>query len=202
MKAIIGEKAEMTQIFDESGNIIPTTIVKCRGTTVLGKRTMDSDGYNSLMLGYGTRNDPNRPLRGFFKKTGIRPTRVVREVRTADLDSMKIGDVIGVTQFEVGDRVRVRGISKGKGLQGPIKRWGFHRGPMTHGSKSHRVQGSIGSSASPSRVWKGKKMAGKMGARRTTVKNLSIVKIDEEQNLLYIKGALPGVRGGLLVIRA
>lgn len=201
MKAVIGEKIGMTQMFDDNGIFIPVTIVRCTGTTVVGKRTVNRDGYNSIVLGYGVAKQPNRPQGGFFKKKGINPVKVMREVRSDDLDGLKVGELMGVNQFEIGDRVRVTGISKGKGFQGPIKRWGFHRGPLSHGSKSHRVQGSMGSSAFPGRVWKGKKMAGRMGGRKTTVGNLSVVKVDEEQSLLYIKGALPGVRGSIIVIR-
>lgn len=202
MKAIIGEKIGMSQIFNDKGVVVPTTVVRCKGTTIVCKRTGDKDGYNSVVLGYGVAKHPNRPYRGIFKKSGIVPVKIMKELRTDNLEGIIVGETISISQFEVGNKVRVTGISKGKGFQGPIKRWGFHRGPMSHGSKSHRTQGSLGASAYPSRVWKGKKMAGRMGGQKTTIKNLAIVKIDEEQNLIYIKGALPGVRGSYLFIRS
>lgn len=201
MKAIIGKKVEMTQIFDDNGNVIPVTAVKCNGATVIGIRTKEKNGYNAIVLGYGVAKHPNLPYRGIFKKLGIAPMRIIKEIRREDIEEINIGDVMGVSQFKVGERVFVTGVSKGKGFQGPIKRWGFTRGPMSHGSKSHRVQGSIGASAYPGRVWKGKKMAGRMGGNKVTLKNLPVVKINEEQNLIYLKGAVPGTRGSFLVIK-
>lgn len=201
MKAILGEKIEMTQIFDGKGNVIPVTVVRCNGTTVVDIRTKEKNGYNAVVLGYGMAKHPNLPYRGIFKKLNIAPVRIMKEIRRENTEGINIRDVVSVSQFKVSETVCVTGISKGKGFQGPIKRWGFTRGPMSHGSKSHRVQGSIGSSADPGRVWKGKKMAGKTGADKVTLKNLSIVKIDEDQNLIYLKGPVPGIKGGFLVIK-
>jgi len=201
MKAILGEKIGMTQIFNDKGNVIPVTVVRCNGTTVVGIRTKEKDGYNAVVLGYGVAKHPNLPYRGIFKKLNIVPVRIMKEIRRETTEGINIRDVMSVSQFKVSEMVCVTGISKGKGFQGPIKRWGFTRGPMSHGSKSHRVQGSIGASADPGRVWKGKKMAGKTGAEKVTLKNLSIVKIDEDQNLIYLKGAVPGIKGSFLVIK-
>ncbi|OYD14191.1 50S ribosomal protein L3 [candidate division WOR-3 bacterium JGI_Cruoil_03_44_89] len=201
MKAILGKKIEMTQVFDDNGNVIPVTVVRCNGNSIVGIRTRERDGYNAVILGYGVAKHPNLPHRGIFKKMGIAPVKIMREIRKEDIEGTNIGGTVPVSQFEVGEKVFVTGVSKGKGFQGPIKRWGFTRGPMSHGSKSHRVQGSIGASADPARVWKGKKMAGRMGGVRVTLKNVSIVKIDDEQNLIYLKGAVPGTRGSFLVIK-
>jgi len=201
MKATLGEKIGMTQIFDDKGNVIPVTVVRCNGTIVVGIRTKEKDGYNAVVLGYGVAKHPNLPYGGIFKKLNIAPMKIMKEIKRENTEGINIRDVMTVSQFKVGEMVCVTGISKGKGFQGPIKRWGFTRGPMSHGSKSHRVQGSIGSSADPGRVWKGKKMAGKTGADKVTLKNLSIVKIDEDQNLIYLKGTVPGIKGGFLVIK-
>jgi large subunit ribosomal protein L3 len=202
MKAILGEKVGMTQVFDDNGNVVPVTVVRCNGTTVVSLRTIEKDTYNAVVLGYGVAKHPNLPYRGVFKKLGVPPVRIMREVRRENIEGINIGDVMRVSQFEVGEKVYVTGISKGKGFQGPVKRWGFSRGPMSHGSKSHRVQGSMGSSADPGRVWKGKKLAGRTGGDKVTLKNLSIVKIDDEQNLIYLKGAVSGARGSFLVIKS
>ena len=201
MNTIIGEKIGMSHLFDEAGFLIPVTIVRCDATTLVGTRNIEKDNYNALIIGYGKMKHPTLPYRGMFRKLSIPPTKVIVEVRVDELKDLKVGDIFTASTFKPGEKVCVTGTSKGKGFQGPIKRWGFSRGPMTHGSKSHRVQGSIGASADPSRVWKGKKMAGKTGAKKVTVKNLSVVKVDEKENMLYIKGAIPGVKKGIVLIR-
>ncbi|MEA3431590.1 MAG: 50S ribosomal protein L3, partial [candidate division WOR-3 bacterium] len=142
MKAILGEKIGMTQIFDDKGNVIPVTVVRCNSTVVVGIRTKEKDGYNAVVLGYGVAKHPNLPYRGIFKKLNIAPVKIMKEIRRENTEGINIRDVMTVSQFKVGEMVCVTGISKGKGFQGPIKRWGFTRGPMSHGSKSHRVQGS------------------------------------------------------------
>lgn len=201
MNTVIGKKIAMTQIFKDDGALVPVTVIKCEGTTVVGIVAKEKRGYNAIVMGYGKANNPTLPYRGLFRGVGGKVPEVVMETRTEKIDGINIGALIPLSIFEVGDKVSVTGISKGKGFQGPIKKWNFSRGPMSHGSHSHRVQGSIGSSADPSRVWKGKKMAGRMGGVRVTTRNLLIVKMDEKENLIYIRGAVPGVRKGVVLIR-
>lgn len=201
-KGIIGKKIGMTQVFDETGNVIPVTVIQAGPCTVVQKKTAEKDGYSSVQLGFADEkeNRVTKPMKGHFDKAGVGYKKVLKEFRLEDAESLNVGDVISVDTFEVGAGVDVTGISKGKGFAGPMKH-GLHRGPMTHGSKSKRVSGSMGMCSNPGRVFKGKVLPGHMGVQKVTVQNLEVVKIDAEQNLILVKGAIPGNKGGLVTIR-
>lgn len=203
-KAIIGKKVGMTQIFDENGKVIPVTVVEAGPCVVSQKKTVETDGYNAVQIGYGDVRPKlvNKPMKGHFDKSDVAPKRVLKECRFDDISSYNIGDIIKVDIFENGEKVDVIGTSKGKGYAGVIKRWNFRRLKETHGTgPTVRKGGSIGACSDPSRVFKGKKMAGHLGAERVTVQNLKIAKIDSENNLIAIKGAVPGPNGGIVLIR-
>ncbi len=203
-KALIGKKIGMTQIFDEKGNVVPVTVVEAGPCVVSMKKTVETDGYTAVQLGFGDMkaNKVNKPMQGHFKKADVAPKKVLKEFRFDDCDAYSVGDVLKADIFEAGTKVDVTGTSKGKGYAGVIKRWNFSRLKETHGSGPvARHGGSMGACSSPSRVWKGKKMAGHLGAEKVTVKNLTVVKIDAENNLIAIKGAIPGANGGYVVIR-
>ncbi len=203
-KALIGKKIGMTQIFDEKGNVVPVTVVEAGPCVVSMKKTVESDGYCAIQLGFGDMkaNKVTKPMQGHFKKADVAPKKVLKEFRFDDCDAYSVGDVLKADIFEAGTKVDVTGTSKGKGYAGVIKRWNFGRLKETHGSGPvARHGGSMGACSSPSRVWKGKKMAGHLGAEKVTVKNLTLVKIDAENNLIAIKGAIPGANGGYVVIR-
>ena len=194
-KGIIGKKIGMTQVFDEQGHVIPVTVIQAGPCVVVQKKTEEKDGYNSVQLGYGDVKEKHttKPLQGHFKKAGVELKKVLREFRLEAAADMNVGDIVDVDTFAAGDSVDVTGISKGKGYAGTIKRYGGHRTPMTHGGGPvHRHAGSMGACSSPSRIFKGKKMPGHMGAVRVTVQNLDVVKVDTENHLLVIKGAIPG----------
>ncbi len=203
-KAIIGKKIGMTQVFDENGKVIPVTVVQAGPCVVSQKKTVETDGYNALQLGYGDIRPKlvNKPLKGHFDKSDIAPKKTLREFRFADISAYNVGDIIKADVFELGEKVDVTGTSKGKGWAGVIKRWNFRRLKETHGSGPVvRKGGSIGACSDPSRVFKGKKMSGHLGAERVTVQNLAVVKVDVENNLIAIKGAVPGPKGGIVFIR-
>lgn len=203
-KAIIGKKIGMTQVFDENGKVIPVTVVQAGPCVVSQKKTVEIDGYNALQLGYGDIRPKlvNKPLKGHFDKSDIAPKKTLREFRFADISAYNVGDIIKADVFESGEKVDVTGTSKGKGWAGVIKRWNFRRLKETHGSGPVvRKGGSIGACSDPSRVFKGKKMSGHLGAERVTVQNLAVVKVDVENNLIAIKGAVPGPKGGIVFIR-
>ena len=203
-KAIIGKKIGMTQVFDENGKVIPVTVVQAGPCVVSQKKTIETDGYNALQLGYGDIRPKlvNKPLKGHFDKSDIAPKKTLREFRFADISAYNVGDIIKADVFESGEKVDVTGTSKGKGWAGVIKRWNFRRLKETHGSGPVvRKGGSIGACSDPSRVFKGKKMSGHLGAERVTVQNLAVVKVDVENNLIAIKGAVPGPKGGIVFIR-
>lgn len=203
-KAIIGKKIGMTQVFDENGKVIPVTVVQAGPCVVSQKKTVETDGYNALQLGYGDIRPKlvNKPLKGHFDKSDIAPKKTLREFRFADISAYNVGDIIKADVFESGEKVDVTGTSKGKGWAGVIKRWNFRRLKETHGSGPVvRKGGSIGACSDPSRVFKGKKMSGHLGAERVTVQNLAVVKVDVENNLIAIKGAVPGPKGGIVFIR-
>lgn len=202
VEGIIGEKIGMTQIYLSNGEVAPVTVVEAGPCKVVQKKTGASDGYSAVQLSFREVNEKrvNRPISGHFKKAGINLFRYIREMK-GDVDSIKIGDEINIDIFKVGERVDVTGISKGKGFAGVIKRHHFAGGPATHGSMFHRAPGSIGSSSWPSRVRKNKRLPGHMGAERVTVQGLEIVDIKKDNNLLFIRGAVPGSPGGLLIIR-
>lgn len=202
-KAIIGKKIGMSQIFEENGRVIPVTVVEAGPCPVVQKKTVEKDGYAALQIGYGKVNvkTVNKPDAGHFKKTGIEPTRVLKEFRLDNSADYEVGQVIKADIFAVGDKVDISGTSKGKGFSGTIKRWNFHIGPKAHGSGYHRGVGSMGSNSNPSRVFKNKKMPGQYGNEKCTVQNLMIVRVDVERNLLLIKGAVPGARGGIVTLK-
>ncbi len=202
-KGIIGKKIGMTQIFDESGKVIPVTVVEAGPCVVVQKKTIENDGYSSVQVGYGdvkiTR--VNKPMQGHFKKADVACKKRLREFRFEDCDSINVGDIIKVDTFTVGDIVDVSGTSKGKGFQGTIKRNNNSRIKETHGSGPvHRHAGSMGACSSPSRIFKGKALPGHMGAEKVTVQNLEIVKVDVENNLIALKGAIPGPKNGIICI--
>ena len=202
-KAILGTKIGMTQIFGEGGKVIPVTAILAGPCTVIQKKTVETDGYNAVQVGYGdvTEKHVNKPLKGHFAKANTANKKYLREFRLEDVESVNVGDEIKADVFEAGEKVDVSGISKGHGFAGPMKRWNLHRGPMSHGSHSQRVSGSMGMCSYPGRVFKGKKLPGHFGVDKATIQNLEIVKVDAEQNLILIKGAVPGVKGGLITIR-
>lgn len=203
MKSILGKKIGMTQIFDETGIIVPVTVVEAGPMVITQLKTKENDGYQAVQVGYGEIREKllNKPQKGHFAKAGVGLKRHVREFRTEDLTNYSLAQELNVEMFEAGDKVDVTGTSKGKGFQGPIKRHNLSRGFMTHGSRYHRGPGAMMGASDPSRVFKGKRLAGHMGAERVTIQNLEIVKVDAENNLLLIKGAIPGPKKGLVVVK-
>jgi len=202
-KAILAKKIGMTQIFDESGRVIPVTVIEAGPNPVVQKKTVENDGYSAVQVGFIDVKDKhsNKPKMGHFAKAGVAPKRYLREFRLDDVSSLNVGDEIKADIFEAGEKIDVAGITKGKGFAGTVKRWGTHRGPMTHGSGYHRGPGSMGMCSSPGRVYKGKRLPGHMGVERVTIQNLTVVRVDAERNLILIKGGLPGPKGGLLIIK-
>ncbi len=203
MKAIIGRKLGMTQIFAEDGSAVPVTIVEAGPCTITQIKTPERDGYSALQIGFGTRKakNVNKPMRGHMEKAGKGYFQVLQEVRVDESGDYQIGQALSTDVFEVGERIDVIGTSKGKGFAGTIKRWGFKRGPSTHGCKNVRDPGSTGMATFPGRVLKGKRMAGQKGNKRITTMNLKIVDIRPEQNLMLVKGAIPGSCNGIVFIR-
>ncbi|MDD6284873.1 MAG: 50S ribosomal protein L3 [Firmicutes bacterium] len=202
-KAIIGRKLGMTQIFDNAGNVIPVTVVEAGPCLVTFKKTNENDGYEAVQLGFGEikASKVTKPMKGHFDKNDVAPKRVLKEFRLDDISALNIGDVVKADTFAEGEAVDVTGRSKGKGYAGVIKRHGFHRLKMSHGTGPvARHGGSMGECSTPSRVYKGKKMAGHMGTEKVTVQNLAVVKVDVENNILAIKGAIPGPKGGYVFI--
>ncbi len=202
-KAILGKKIGMTQIFDENGKVVPVTVVEAGPCVISQKKTVETDGYDAVQIGFGDLRPKlvNKPMKGHFDKSDIAPKRVLRECRFDDISTYNVGDIIKADVFENGDKIDIVGTSKGKGYAGVIKRWNFRRLKETHGSGPVvRKGGSIGACSDPSRVFKGKKMSGHLGAERVTVQNLKIVKVDVENNLIAIKGAVPGPNGGIVLI--
>ena len=203
-KALIGKKIGMTQIFNEKGKVVPVTVVEAGPCVVSQLKTVETDGYAAVQMGFGDIKPKHvtKPLQGHFKKADVAPKRILKEFRFDDCSAFELGQIIKADVFETGEKVDVTGRSKGKGYAGVIKRWNFARLKETHGSGPvARHGGSMGACSSPSRVWKGKKMAGHLGAERVTVQNLTVVKIDAENNLLAIKGAVPGPNGGYVVVK-
>ena len=202
-KAILGTKIGMTQIFDADGKVIPVTVIAAGPCVVVQKKTVDNDGYEAVQVGFGEVKEKalNKPMKGHFAKADVANKKYLKEFRLEDCASLNVGDEIKADVFEAGEKIDVTGISKGKGFAGPMKRWGLHRGPMSHGSGYHRGSGSMGACSNPGRVMKGKKLPGHMGVARVTVQNLEVVKVDAEQNLILLKGAVPGNKGGLVTIR-
>ena len=203
IKAILGTKAGMTQIFDEGGKAIPVTVVEAGPCVVIHKKTVENDGYNAIQVGFGAvkAQDLNKPEKGRFDKAQLNPMRYVKELRVEDPGTYKIGQEIKADVFSSGEWVDVSGLSKGKGFAGGIKRHGMHRGPMKHGSKYHRRPGSLGAKG-PARVFLGRKMPGRLGGEKVTVQKLLVVRVDPERNLLLIRGAIPGPKKGLVTIKS
>ena len=202
-KAILTTKVGMTQIFNEDGVLTPVTVLQAGPCVVTQVKTVDNDGYSAVQVGFGDIREKlvNKPMKGHFAKAGVAPKRFVREFKLEDAESYTVGQEIKADVFAAGDKIDATAKSKGKGFQGAIKRHGQSRGPMTHGSKYHRHAGSNGSATTPGRVFKGKKMAGHMGAVRITVQNLEVVRVDAEQNLILVKGAVPGPKKSLVTIK-
>ncbi len=202
-KAILTTKVGMTQIFNEDGVLTPVTVLQAGPCVVTQVKTVENDGYAAVQVGFGDIREKlvNKPMKGHFAKAGVAPKRFVREFRLEDAESYAVGQEIKADVFAAGDKVDATAKSKGKGYQGAIKRHGQSRGPMAHGSKYHRHAGSNGSATTPGRVFKGKKMPGHMGAVRITVQNLEVVRVDAEQNLILVKGAVPGPKKSLVMIK-
>ncbi|MBQ4337869.1 MAG: 50S ribosomal protein L3 [Clostridia bacterium] len=203
-KAIIGKKIGMTQIFDANGNVVPVTVIEAGPCNVVMKKTIENDGYEAVQLGFGDVKVQrvNKPMKGHFKKADTAPKKTLKEFKLDDMSSLNLGDTIKADIFAAGEKVDVVGTSKGKGTAGSIKRWGFARLKESHGTGPvARHAGSLGACSDPSRVYKGKKLAGHLGHERVTIQNLDVVKVDAENNLLAIKGAVPGPKGGIVLIR-
>ena len=204
-KAILGRKLGMTQIFTEEGKVVPVTVVESGNNIVIQNKTVENDGYNAVQLGFGEvkEHKVNKPMKGHFDKAGVKPVKFIREMRLQDASEYKVGDSIGVDIFSEGELVDVTGTSKGKGFAGGIKRHNFARGPMGHGSKSHREPGSTGAmiSGPGGRVLKGKKLPGRMGGKNATVQRLTIAMVDVERNLILVHGSIPGANGTCVMIR-
>lgn len=203
-KGIVGKKLGMTQLFDANGKVVPVTVIEAGPCVVSQKKTVENDGYEAIQVGFGEMkaNKVNKPMKGHFGKADVAPKKVLREFRLDDTSAYEVGAILKADVFAEGDKVDVTGISKGKGYAGVIKRWNFSRLKMSHGTGPvARHGGSLGASSTPSRVMKGKKMAGHLGAERVTVQNLDIVKIDAENNIIAVKGAIPGPKGGIVVLK-
>ena len=204
-KAILGKKLGMTQIFTEEGAVVPVTVVEASPNVVVRVKTVDTDGYNSIQIGYGDIKEKHltKPVKGQFDKAGVTPVKYLRELRLDDTPEYTVGQTLAADIFASSDLVDVIGTSKGKGFAGTIERHGFHRGPMGHGSKSHREPGSLGpmTSGGGGKVVKGKKLPGQYGGNQATVLRLSVVKVDMDKNLILIKGGIPGAKGSLVMIR-
>jgi large subunit ribosomal protein L3 len=203
VNGLLGRKLGMTRIFTEDGRWIDVTLLEAGPCKVVQRKTQDQDGYNAVQMGFGSVKEARckKPMRGHYASAGLEPMRFLREFRVEEAEELKQGDEIRTDIFKAGDRVDVSGTSKGKGFQGVIKRHGFGGGPGGHGSHFHRAPGSIGQSADPAKVYKGKRMPGQMGNVRKTTQNLEVVDVDLEKNLLVIRGAVPGAKGGLVMVK-
>lgn len=202
-KAIIGQKMGMTQLFTETGTVVPVTVVLAGPCAIVQKKTKETDGYEALKVAFGSvkEKNVNKPDAGQFKKVGAAPARFLRELRLENSSEYEVGQSITCDIFSAGDKVDVVANSKGKGFTGVIQRWNQHRGPMSHGSGSHRVVGSMGANSTPSRVFKNKHMPGHQGNQQVTLQNLEIAKVDLARNVLLVKGALPGAKGALVLVK-
>jgi large subunit ribosomal protein L3 len=203
MAGLIGRKLGMTRIFADDGSVVPVSVIEATPNTVTRIRTVERDGYAAVQIGAGSARRVTKPVAGQLKSLPKDQQRVrhLREIRVPDGEGFEVGQQVGVDLFTAGEEVDVTGVSKGKGFAGVIERHNFKRGPKTHGSDHHRAPGSIGAGTYPGRVWKGTRMAGQMGNARVTVKKLTVVRVDPERNLLLVRGAVPGARNGLLMIR-
>jgi len=203
-KGILGKKVGMTQVFTESGELVPVTVIEAKPNVVLQVKTVETDGYNAVQLGFDDKRNvlSNQPEQGHVKKADTSPKRFIREIRDAELGDVEVGSEITVETFKQGDIIDVTGTSKGKGFQGVIKRHNQSRGPETHGSRYHRRPGSMGQAADPARVFKGKKLPGRMGGQTTTIQNLEIVRVDADKNVILVKGNVPGPKKSMIEIRS
>lgn len=203
-KGILGKKVGMTQVFTESGELVPVTVIEAKPNVVLQVKTVETDGYNAVQLGFDDKRNvlSNQPEQGHVKKADTSPKRFIREIRDAELGDVEVGSEITVETFKQGDIIDVTGTSKGKGFQGVIKRHNQSRGPETHGSRYHRRPGSMGQAADPARVFKGKKLPGRMGGQTTTIQNLEIVRVDADKNVILVKGNVPGPKKSMVEIRS
>ena len=203
MKGIIGRKVGMARVFDDKGDVVPVTVIEAGPCPVVDVRTKDKHGYNAIQIGFGRRKKSRttKAAAGHCKKAGVEPMQLLREMRMDDVAGFKVGMELKADLFKVGEQVRVTGVTKGKGFQGVMKRWGFRGGPDGHGGCSHRRPGSIGQCATPGRVWKNTRMGGHTGNDRMTTRNLVVVKVDAENNLLAVKGAVPGHVRGYVIVR-
>ncbi len=206
-KAILGKKLGMTQKFLPDGRLVPVTVILAGPCTVVQKKTMENDGYESVQLSFDTLPENrvkklvNKPEAGHFKKANVAPARYLREFRLADTASYEVGQTVSVSQFQAGDKIDVTGTSKGHGFTGVIQRWNQSKGPMTHGSKYHRGIGAFSANTDPGKVFKGRHMSGHYGVERVTIQNLEVIEVDAERNLLLVKGAVPGPKNSLLLVR-
>ena len=203
VKEIYGKKVGMTQIFSEDGVAIPVTAIEVKPCTVVAKKTAEKEGYNAIVVSFGEikEKNVNKPMKGIFAKAGVELQKYLKEIKVENLDEYEIGSKITIDTFTTEDRVDIQGTSKGKGFQGNIKRHNQHRGPMAHGSMYHRRPGSMGSTTTPGRVFKGKKLPGHMGDVTSTILNLAVVKVDTDKNVILVKGSVPGAKGAVLRIR-
>ncbi|MCI9087286.1 MAG: 50S ribosomal protein L3 [Clostridia bacterium] len=202
-KTLIGKKVGMTQIFDEQGKVIPVTAIEAGPCTVVQVKTIETDGYNAIQLGFGEVKEHKviKPVKGHYTKVNLTPKKHLREFRVDNAAEVKVGDELKADTFAVGDKLDIQGTSKGKGFQGVIKRHGQSRGPMGHGSMYHRRPGSMGSTTTPGRVFKGKKLPGHMGHVTVTIQNLEVVRVDLDKNVVLVKGSVPGVNGAILKLK-
>jgi len=203
MKTLLGKKIGMTQIFAETGEVVPVTVIEAGPVVVTQIKTIETDGYNAVQIGYDDAKPQrvNKPLTGHFKKAGVPVKKHLAEFTVDDVEAYELGQILTASVFEMGKKLDITGISKGKGIQGTIKRHGYHRGPMSHGSKHKRLVGALEAGTYPSRVFKGNAGPGRMGRDTITLQNLDLVRVIEDRNLLLVKGAVPGKKGGLLRIR-
>lgn len=202
-KTLIGKKVGMTQIFDEQGKVIPVTAIEAGPCTVVQVKTVETDGYNAIQLGFGDVKEHKviKPVKGHYTKVNLTPKKHLREFRVDNVTEVKVGDELKADTFAVGDKLDIQGTSKGKGFQGVIKRHGQSRGPMGHGSMYHRRPGSMGSTTTPGRVFKGKKLPGHMGHVTVTIQNLEVVRVDLDKNVVLVKGSVPGANGAILKLK-
>ena len=202
-KGLIGKKLGMTQIFDEQGKVIPVTVIEAGPCVVAQVKTVESDGYNAIQLGFGDVKESkvNKPEKGHFAKSKLTPKKHLREFRLDSVENINVGDELKADTFTAGDQLDIQGTSKGKGFQGVIKRHGQSRGPMGHGSMYHRRPGSMGPTSTPGRVFKGKKLPGHMGSQTITIQNLEVVRVDLDKNVILVKGSVPGAKGAILKLK-
>ncbi len=203
-KGLIGRKVGMTQIFDEQGKVIPVTVIEAGPCTVAQVKTVETDGYNAIQLGFGEvkEHKVNKPVKGHYAKSKLAPKKHLREFRLDSVENVNVGDELKADVFAQGDKLDIQGTSKGKGFQGVIKRHGQSRGPMGHGSMYHRRPGSMGPTSTPGRVFKGKKLPGHMGRETITIQNLEVVRVDLDKNAILVKGSVPGVKGAILKLKS